>query len=83
MRKKELKLIVAFHTITDSMAMEKVCKENEISGRLIPLPREISAGCGLAWCSDIRDREAVCNIMEENGIENTEVRECLVATVQP
>ena len=22
---------------------------NEIPGRLIPIPREITAGCGLAW----------------------------------
>lgn len=29
--------------------MGKRCMETGIPGRLIPLPREISAGCGLAW----------------------------------
>ena len=48
MRKKELKLVVTFHTTADAMAMEKACKEKETEGRLIPVPREISAGCGLA-----------------------------------
>ena len=48
MRKKELKLVVTFHTTADAMAMEKACKEKGAEGRLIPVPREISAGCGLA-----------------------------------
>ena len=43
MRKKELKLVVTFHTTTDAMAMEKACKEAGAPGRLIPVPREISA----------------------------------------
>ena len=51
MRKKELKLVVTFHTTTDAMAMEKACKEAGAPGRLIPVPREISAGCGLSWCA--------------------------------
>lgn len=41
MRKKELKLVVTFHTTTDAMAMEKACKEAGAPGRLIPVPREI------------------------------------------
>ncbi|MFR4234884.1 MAG: DUF3343 domain-containing protein [Roseburia faecis] len=31
------------------MAMEKYCGENHINGRLIPVPRQLSADCGLAW----------------------------------
>ena len=30
--------------------MEKRCKEQNIPGRLIPVPPAITAGCGLAWC---------------------------------
>ena len=59
MRKKELKLIVTFHTTADAMAMEKCCKEHQVPGRLIPVPREISAGCGLSWCADLKEREKV------------------------
>ena len=57
MRKKELKLVVTFHTTTDAMAMEQVCQEQQVAGRLIPVPREISAGCGLAWCTVLECRE--------------------------
>jgi hypothetical protein len=46
--KKEYK-VITFSTTSDAMAMEKFCEKNNINGRLIPVPREISAGCGLAW----------------------------------
>ena len=49
MRKKKPYQILTFHTTSAAMAMELYCKEHGISGRLIPVPRELSAGCGLAW----------------------------------
>ena len=78
MRKKELKLVVTFHTTTDAMAMEKACKEAGAPGRLIPVPRAISAGCGLSWCADLTDREQILDVMNEVGIEQEDVHECLV-----
>lgn len=78
MRKKELKLVVTFHTTSDAMAMEKACKENNVPGRLIPVPRAISAGCGLSWCSGLQDRDVVVNMMKEAQIEQEEIYECMV-----
>lgn len=78
MRKKELKLIVTFHTTADAMAMEKCCKEHRVSGRLIPVPREISAGCGLAWCTELEEREKVQETMKKVGIEEEDIHECMV-----
>lgn len=78
MRKKELKLIVTFHTTADAMAMEKCCKEHQVPGRLIPVPREISAGCGLAWCAELEARAAVVEVMGRVGIEEEEIHECMV-----
>ena len=78
MRKKELKLVVTFHTTADAMAMEKACKADQIPGRLIPVPRSISAGCGLSWCADLTDREQILDVMKEVGIEQEDVHECLV-----
>lgn len=49
MREKKPYRILTFHTTTEAMAMEKRCAEAGIPGRLIPIPREITAGCGLAW----------------------------------
>ena len=49
MRTKQNYQILTFHTTTAAMAMEDYCHEQKIPGRLIPLPQEISVGCGLAW----------------------------------
>ena len=66
MRKKELKLVVTFHTTADAMAM------------VIPVPRVISAGCGLAWCADLSAREEITAMMQEAGIEPEDLHECMV-----
>ncbi len=78
MRKKELKLVITFHTTADAMAMEKTCKEQHLPGRIIPVPREISAGCGLSWCADLRDRDRLTDAMAASGIEEEAICECMV-----
>lgn len=78
MRKKELKLVVTFHTTADAMAMEKVCREMDVPGRLIPVPREISAGCGLAWCTPLSARKQLAEVMRERGIEQEDMHECML-----
>ena len=78
MRKKELKLVVTFHTTADAMAMEKACKEQNVPGRIIPVPRAISAGCGISWCADLEDREQIVSMMKETGIEEEAMHECMV-----
>lgn len=49
MRTKRPYIVLSFHATVEAMAWEKYCTETRIPGRLIPLPRELSAGCGLAW----------------------------------
>lgn len=69
MRKKELKLVITFHTTADAMAMEKECKKVGAQGRMIPVPRSISAGCGLSWCAPLECREELKNVMQGIGLE--------------
>ena len=78
MRKKELKLVVTFHTTADAMAMEKACKEQNAPGRIIPVPRAILAGCGLSWCADLSDKERIAEVMQSVGIQEEEMHECMV-----
>ena len=78
MRQKELKLVVTFHTTADAMAMEKVCKEKGAAGRLIPVPRAISAGCGLSWCAPLDQRDALKEMMDSVGLKEEEMHECMV-----
>lgn len=46
MRKKEERFVVTFATTTGAMAMERACRTAGLPGRLIPVPRSITAG---AW----------------------------------
>ena len=41
--------LLTFYSTSGAMAVERYCKEKGIAGRLIPVPREISASCGLSW----------------------------------
>lgn len=49
MREKKNYMIITFKTTTTALAMEKKCRQSSIPGRIIPLPAEISAGCGFSW----------------------------------
>ena len=78
MIKKTMKLIITFPTTTRAMAMEKACREAGAPGRLIPVPREITAGCGLAWCAPTDSREALVHLMEERNIAFEQLYEMMV-----
>ena len=78
MRKKEKRLVITFHTTSDAMAMESHCKKKGVVGRMIPVPREISAGCGMAWCAPLEARESLLDVMKSAGIKEEALNECEV-----
>ena len=49
MREKKLWLVITFHTTAAAIAMEKLCRAKGLPGRLIPVPRELTADCGMSW----------------------------------
>jgi hypothetical protein len=51
------------------MAMEKRCRERELPGRLIPVPREISAGCGMCWSAPPEARDALEELIMEQHLD--------------
>ena len=63
MLKKKPTLIITFATTTQAMAMEKFCTRQNLPGRLIPVPREITAGCGLSWKAQPEDKDTLLNAM--------------------
>ncbi len=75
MRKKERHLIAAFSSTHDAMAFEEYCIQHGAEGRLIPLPKEISAGCGLAWSAPPDDEEGLRELLRLAGIVPQHVRE--------
>lgn len=75
MRKKERRLIAAFFSTHDAMAFEDYCREHGAAGRLIPLPKEISAGCGLAWSAPSGDEEGLRKMLHRAGIVHQYLQE--------
>ncbi|GLB28431.1 hypothetical protein LAD12857_03540 [Lacrimispora amygdalina] len=69
MRQKELKSVVTFHTVTEAIAMETACMKENIPGRIIPVPREIKAGCGLSWSMPVSWEGDLSQWMEEKGLK--------------
>lgn len=78
MREKEVKLIITFHTAAEAMAAEKTCKRLGIPGRLIPIPQSISAGCGLAWSTELCERGVVEEMLEKEEILSDGLHECML-----
>lgn len=77
LRKKEPKIIVTFHTTADAIAMERICKLEEIPGRMIPVPRELSAGCGLAYCAPAAVRERLEELLKQAHLDWEQMEEIL------
>ncbi|MCR5290147.1 MAG: DUF3343 domain-containing protein [Treponema sp.] len=61
-------LVIAFHTTAEAMATEKICNSFSPTGRLIPLPRSVSAGCGLAWKDVVEHKEQLAQELAKNDI---------------
>ena len=68
MRQKKPTLIITFATTTQAMAMEKFCMENGLPGRIIPVPREITAGCGLSWKAKPEEPQLLTEKLTEAGM---------------
>lgn len=68
-RLKNPAMVLSFDKTTDAMAAEKYCMANNLPGRLIPVPQEITAGCGLAWKANPEDEEAIISGLKKAGLE--------------
>ena len=48
-RDRENRCFMTFPNTTEAMKMEEACHGAGLLGRLVPVPGEITAGCGLGW----------------------------------
>ena len=74
MRKKEPTLIITFFSVTEAMRTEKICRQSGLPGRLVPVPREISSSCGIAWRAAPEDRALLEDKLAEEGVAIQELR---------
>lgn len=78
MIRKQLRLVITFSTTTEAMAMEEMCKMKGLDGRLIPVPKTITAGCGLAWSAKPESRDELILHVTRALIQPEGLYECLV-----
>lgn len=62
-------LVVTFPTTAAAMACEELCGARGLPGRMIPVPGEVRAGCGLAWKAAPEDRGVLASALAEAGVE--------------
>lgn len=77
-REKELKLIITFHNTVEAIAFEKMCHREGYPGRLIPVPQQVSAGCGLAWSCFHASGQELCREIKKGQIEYEDVQELML-----
>ena len=51
------------------VGMEKLCAARGLAGRLIPVPRALTADCGMAWRAEIDKRAAREALAAGEGLE--------------
>lgn len=68
MIRQKPRLIIAFPSTTQAIEMERKSRKAGLPGRLIPLPREISAGCGMAWMAEPDQEKVLRDLIGREGI---------------
>lgn len=68
-RREGLRLVLTFYTTADAIATERLCKEKQIPGRLIPVPRELTSDCGMAWSTAPEERSLLEEALKKEKIE--------------
>ena len=63
------RFIVSFHTTADAMDTDALASHHRLPGRLMPVPRALSAGCGIAYAVPVAAREGLLRMLSEAGIE--------------
>lgn len=61
--------IVSFKTSDAAMRFENVAHEMSLPGRIIPVPRNITADCGMAWASPVECRQDIENMIASNNLD--------------
>lgn len=74
-RQAQTALVITFNTTHQAMAMEDCCRREGMSGRLIPLPAELAAGCGLCFKTTQLKKEMWRSFMEREQIKYETMRE--------
>ncbi len=65
---QNLYVFVVFNGTMDAINFEECIQNNGFSGRLIPVPFEISAHCGMCWMEEIKNQSRLEEFIEKQGL---------------
>lgn len=69
-RKTEEALVVVFDSTASALAFADAAGGIQLPGRLIPVPRTLSAGCGISWRGVPESQSDVENLIAAEGIDD-------------
>ena len=73
-RDRENRCFMTFPNTTEAIKMEAACHGAGLLGRLVPVPGEITAGCGLAWKAPVEAESQLLSAMTDAGMHWQETR---------
>lgn len=62
--------MMTFSSTHQAIQVEKLVNEAGIKGRIVGIPNQISAGCGLALLADYNDALNIGHLIEVNNLQN-------------
>lgn len=64
-----MKCLATFDVTTMALMFEKRCRSAGFDVRVVPVPRQISASCGLACSYPCGSEDEIMRLCKKNGIE--------------
>ena len=78
MLQKRKWLLLTFYTTAGVMALERACTQAGLPGRIVPVPRSITADCGMAWRAGTEDRAALEAMVAQKKLEAAGFHELMI-----
>lgn len=72
-RVKKPSVVITFESTEAELACEDYCTSHGLPGRTIPVPGQISAGCGTAWKADLADAELLSEALSHSDLGGFEL----------
>lgn len=72
-RQAEPAVYVTFYTTAESFAFASTCQSAGVAGRLVTIPRCLSAGCGMAWRAPVDERPRIEALIAADALEHEDI----------
>ena len=64
-----MRLLILFHSTRDVIRAERMCRENAMKCKAIPVPRGISSECGIALEITAEEKKSIVEFLMSQGID--------------